>query len=123
MRLWLVSTEQKARLIDRVLELEAEADFNARAAIRLKAENGSLALELRAAQAFAQDGYRQFREAQAKLDAAAKSEPGAPGGNAGEPTVTRGVEPSGPAAESTAGARQRPAPPPPPFPTGAGSGS
>lgn len=58
MRLWLASTEQQARLLDRVRDLEAEAE--------------ALRWELRAAQAFAQDGYRQFREAQAKLDKLAR---------------------------------------------------
>jgi len=87
MRLWLVSTEQQGRLLDRVRELEAEADHNARSAIRFKAESERLALELRLAQAFAGDGYEQARRARVELAAARKSGPGTPSGDAGGPDI------------------------------------
>lgn len=56
-------------------ELTAEADFNGRAAIRLKAEAERLAEELKLSQAFARDGYRQFREAREELDGLRKRFP------------------------------------------------
>lgn len=123
MRLWLASTEHQAKLIDRVVELTAEADHNARSVLRLQAELDELRMELKASQALAKDGYRQFREAQAKLDALGRTgaqetaaptegpgltvlEPGAPSGNAGGPPNGTGE----PSAGADARVNHRPAP-------------